>query len=134
MLKGKAWLCLSFVISVRCQNEPIIKPLIEAMLKHSGDQATLLDYLHENVTFVTNFSDDPITMGNGTGIRDWYEKVLLSIPQAFERQARNELIFVADNHSASLHTYIIGKWTRGPFMWIQASSKLPKKPFKINLH
>ena len=74
----------------------------------------MAQFFTEDMIYDTNYYDGADTfMGNGTGIRSWYDREHIPINEAFDNQTFHQMIFAAEEDFATTTTYAIAPWTKG---------------------
>ena len=114
------------LISGLCHGqEPTAKKVIRAMDKDISNHIDWDDwdtwsklmgkFFTSDMVYDTNYYDGN-QMGNGTGIWSWWLREHIPINQAFDNQTFNQIIFAAEENTATTTTYAIAPWTKGPFV------------------
>lgn len=115
--------------------DPRAKEVIRAMDERIKDHvawndweqwgAIMSQFFTQDMIYDTNYYDASNTfMGNGTGIRSWYDREHIPINQAFDNQTFHQMIFAAEASAATTTTYAIAPWSKGPFFGIAAPNKM----------
>ena len=63
-------------------------------------------------------------MENPYFVFSWYDREHIPINEAFDNQTFNQIIFAADDESATTTTYAVAPWTKGSFFGINAPKKV----------
>jgi len=80
----------------------------------------MLQYFREDMVYDTNYYDGTNEfMGNGTGIRSWWDREHIPINLAFDNETFHELIWAGDDTYATNLHYAMSPWTKGPFFGIE---------------
>jgi predicted ester cyclase len=119
----------------KAYSEPHTKTVIRAMDKEISDHVAWDDWTKWNEIFTKYFTQDMIydtnyfdgtnhQLGNGTGIRSWYDREHIPINMAFDNQTFNQIIFAADDETATTTTYTVSPWTKGPFLGVDPPQKI----------
>jgi len=117
------------------QNTPHTKEVIEAMDRDIMDHTMwdqwpewgerMSNYFADDMVYDTNYYDGTNTfMGNGTGIRSWFDREHLPINLAFDNETFNPFIFASEEETATSTTYAIAPWTKGPFFGVGPAHKI----------
>jgi len=116
-------------------HEPYPKIVIRAMDKDISSHIAWDDWDKWNEIFSKYFTQDMIydtnyfdgtnkVMGNGTGIRSWYDREHIPLNQAMDNETFNQVIFAADEEHATTTTYAIAPWTKASFFGVKAPNKV----------
>ena len=54
----------------------------------------------------------------------WYDREHIPINEAFDNETFNQIIFAADDESATTTTYAVAPWTKGSFFGVNAPQKV----------
>ena len=54
----------------------------------------------------------------------WYDREHIPINMAFDNQTFNQIIFAADDETATTTTYAVAPWTKGPFLGVDPPQKI----------
>ena len=81
------------------------------------------------MTYDTNWSPDE-TMNNSTGIQEWWDNEHIPYNMAFDNATFNQMIFAAEETTATTTTYANVQW-KGPFCTVQPSSNMMPATMRI---
>jgi len=126
---------LLFLAISTAQSEPKAKLIIHAMDEAISNHVAWDDwtkwsnlmeqFFTEDMVYDTNYFDGTNQyMGNGTGIRSWWDREHIPINEAFDNETFNQIIFASEEDTATTTTYAIAPWTKGPFLGVQAPNKV----------
>jgi len=123
------------VQNAKVTKEPYPKTVIRAMDKDISNHIAwdnwekwnecMSKYFTQDMIYDTNYFDGTNKiMGNGTGIRSWYDREHIPINEAFDNETFNQVIFAADDETATTTTYAVAPWTKGSFFGVNAPNKI----------
>jgi len=128
-----------FLVLGSCVGDPLAKEVIRAMDEVISDHVAwddweewskiMEEYFTEDMIYDTNWSPDE-TMNNSTGIQEWWDNEHIPYNMAFDNATFNQMIFAAEETTATTTTYANVQW-KGPFCTVQPSSNMMPATMRI---
>jgi len=130
----------SLVLSLaNVRGDPIAKEVIRAMDEVIADHVEwdnwekwseiMEEFWTEDMIYDTLWSPDD-TMGNSTGMWEWWENEHIPYNMAFDNTTFNQMIFAAEDTTATTTTYANTRW-KGPFCTAEPSENMMPATMRI---